>query len=90
MQEKKESKNISIKNKNFDIDLNKIDNKSFEEKFRNLFIQSFQNNDIFESSNEAPIMNIEKKKGDLTYKYLDISKYFFHGKSKVNFSFNIN
>lgn len=30
-------------------------------------------------------MNIEKKKGDITFKYLDMSKYFEETKSAVSF-----
>lgn len=54
---------------------------------KNKFMKSFQgNNFIFECSNKPPVMNIEKKKGDLSFKYLDMSKYFCEKKSPVYLS----
>ena len=48
----------------------------FLTKLRGKFTSSFQNSNIFTSSSHRPVMNIEKKQGDLNFKYLDMSKYF--------------
>jgi len=48
----------------------------FLDKLRLKFTSSFQNSNIFTSSSTPPVMNIEKKQGDLKFKYLDMSKYF--------------
>lgn len=49
-------------------------------------MKKYQEQTIFQSSNEKPVMNIEKQTGDLSFKYLDMSKYFEKKVQKVYLS----